>query len=329
MESRRPVILSTAIFLFAAALVPRHAAAQPAAEPPYPRIANLYGAGLQWKGFEAGMPYWRKLGLIAGGGSDWHNDYGSAQTLAAHERALAMATLLRRENPSVRILPYCDVIEGPDDPALPSGFWLRDASGARVSTWPGYFRVDTGKAEVLAATRDAILGRVYAAEGWDGVFLDCWQPEPTLVPALRAAAPGRFIVTNAGSFPKEVSPLVNGAMSEDELDLVASGKLAFADLMDRYRRWNRDSAKPAMSIVSCYPRSIDCDPWRWARKTEAERRAIIEEGRKADPAMMRFGLCFTLMGEGYFAYDAGTQARGGDWWYPEYDLPLEIGRAHV
>jgi hypothetical protein len=37
---------------------------------------------------------------------------------------------------------------------------------------------------------------------------------------------------------------------------------------------------------------------------------------------MRFGLTTALLGDGYFAYDAGTMARGNWWWYKEYDEPL-------
>jgi hypothetical protein len=321
--SKVALVLPLALAAFVAC---REAAAQdpPRAggEPSYPRIANLYGAGLSWKPFKEGLPYWKKLGMIIGGGSDWHNDYDSPQAAAAHSRALAATRALRAENPRIRVLPYYDIIEGPDNPSLPKEFWLRDASGARISTWPGFYRVDTKIAAVIEQTRRAILARAFKEGEWDGAFLDCWEPDGVLVPALRAAAAGRFIVTNAGRLPSVVSPLANGAMSEDELDLVAAGSLEFSDLMDRYLRWCRDSAKPALSVVSCYPRTIDCDPWRWAARSEAERRRIVDEGRTADPAMMRFGLCFTLMGDGYFAYDAGTQVRGGDWWYPEYDAPL-------
>jgi hypothetical protein len=271
---------------------------------------------------EQGMPYWKKLGLIVGGGSDWHFDYANPRTIASHEKALSAARALRRENPRARILPYYDVIEGPDDPALPPSYWLRGLWGKRVSTWPGFYRVDTKDKAVLDLTKDAILARAFAEEEWDGAFLDCWEPDGRLVPALRASAPGRFIVTNIGDLPREASGLANGAMSEDELNRVAAGKKDFAGLMDRYLRWCRESAKPALTIVSCHPRTIDADPWRWAKRSEEERRGILAEGMAADPAMMRFGLCFTLMGDGYFAYDGGTQARGSHWWYPEYEAPL-------
>jgi hypothetical protein len=289
---------------------------------PYPRIVNLYGAGLAWKSIDVGLPYWKKLGMIVGGGSDWHYDYDSTTTIAAHERARANAEILRKADPRIVILPYFDVIEGPYNPALPKNFWLYDTSGAKVSTWPGYYRVDTKNPSVLDMTKAAVLKRAFTEKVWDGSFLDCWEPDSYLVPSLRAAGPDQIIITNIGHLPREVSPLANGAMSEDELNLVTEGRLDFEDLMDRYQRWCRDSAKPALSIISCYPRTIDPDPWKWAKKSATERRRIIDAGRTDDMAMMRFGLSFTLMGEGFFAYDAGTQQRGTDWWYPEYDAPL-------
>lgn len=129
-------------------------------------------------------------------------------------------------------------------------------------------------------------------------------------------------MTNAGNLPQEVSSSANEALSEDELNRAAAGEIDVRDLMDRYRRWMRDSSKPAITSISCCPRTIDTDPWRWARKNDEERRKALEEAKESDPAMMRFGLCFTLMDDGYFAYDGGTQHRGSWWWYPEYDAPL-------
>lgn len=307
-----------------AAVLQAQSAGQAESEPSYPRIANLYGAGLSWRRIDEGMEYWKKLGLIAGGGSDWHYDYENPRTISSHEKARTAAQALRSINPRIRILPYYDVIEGPDNPALPASFWLQGKGGQRVSTWPGYYRVNTQDKAVLDFTKNAILARAFADDAWSGVFLDCWEPDSYLVPALRSSAPTRYIVTNIGSLPKTVSEQVNGAVSEDELNLVVDGKKDFDDLMDRYLRWCRDSAKPCLTIVSCHPRTIDADPWKWAKKSQAERESLLAEGRASDPAMMRFGLCFTLMGEGYFAYDGGTQARGSHWWYPEYDTDIGV-----
>jgi hypothetical protein len=156
---------------------------------PYPRIVNLYGAGLAWKSIDAGLPYWKKLGMIVGGGSDWHYDYDSTTTVAAHERARASAAILRKANPKIVIIPYFDVIEGPHNPALPKNFWLYDTSGAKISTWPGYYRVDTKNPLVLDMTKAAVLKQAFTEKVWDGSFLDCWEPDSYLVPSLRAAGP--------------------------------------------------------------------------------------------------------------------------------------------
>jgi hypothetical protein len=37
---------------------------------------------------------------------------------------------------------------------------------------------------------------------------------------------------------------------------------------------------------------------------------------------MRFGLAFTLMNDGYFAYEYGDTWHGNDWWYDELNVDL-------
>lgn len=44
-------------------------------DPPYPRIANCYGAGLGWQSWERGGEYWSKLDLFIGGCYDLHYDW--------------------------------------------------------------------------------------------------------------------------------------------------------------------------------------------------------------------------------------------------------------
>ena len=288
---------------------------------PYPRIANLYGAGLSWMNPAEGMPYWSRLGMIVGGGS-FHNDYEDKDMLSSAEQGARTAVLLRKTRPEIIILPYVNVLYGTKYGNLPADFWAKGTDGNRVSPWPGYWSVDASRQDVLAHTAGFIKTAIFANAAWDGVFLDCWAPDAYLVPAIRAASKDRFIIANTGRFSSEVSPLVNGTMSEDELNEAASGLLNFSNLVDRYLRWCGESAKPALSIISCHPRTIDTDPWLWAKKTVAERQAILEKESRADLPMMRFGLCFTLLGEGFFAYDGGPQDRGSHWWYPEYDVPL-------
>jgi hypothetical protein len=46
---------------------------------------------------------------------------------------------------------------------------------------------------------------------------------------------------------------------------------------------------------------------------------------------MRFGLCFTLMQDGYFTHEIGDTLHGSPWWYDEldYDLGTPLGKASM
>jgi len=97
----------------------------PPVDPPYPRIGNCYGAQLTKK-WEEGREYWSKLGLIVGGGYDLHYDWENprwTKTLRTVEENIAR---LRTVNPHVLVLPYVDVIEGPDNPNVPKHWWDLD-----------------------------------------------------------------------------------------------------------------------------------------------------------------------------------------------------------
>jgi hypothetical protein len=308
--------------LIAYALFASCASFEATGDPARPRVANLYGSGLGWADAEEGMAYWPKLGLIVGGGADWHYDFAAPER--AHSAALAAsrADAAMRANPALIVLPYVDAIESPDNPSFPSDFWLRGEDGARVSDWPGLWRIDTENEGARSYLRGGIVQHAFGNPAWSGVFIDRWEPDGLLIPGLRAAARGRIIMTNSGWLPETASALVNGALSEDELNSVADGTLDPRELMRRYRDWMRHSAKPATTTLCCHPRGVDTDPWAWAELSEADRESTVERHRQSDPAMLRFGLCFALMGDGFFAYDLGTMQRGQWWWYPEYDAPL-------
>jgi hypothetical protein len=97
-----------------------------AAEPnrsqsPFPRIGNCYGAGLGSKSWEEGGRYWLELGLIIGGCYDLHYDWRHARWPAVLARVERNLIQLHQVNPQVIVLPYVDVVEGPDNPNVPNG----------------------------------------------------------------------------------------------------------------------------------------------------------------------------------------------------------------
>lgn len=293
-----------------------------AIDPTFPRIGNCYRAGLGSKTWEQGSNYWSKLGLIIGGGFDLHYDWDQprwAGTLAKVEQNIAK---LRQVNPNVLVLPYVDVVEGPDNPAVPKPWWALK-QGERWSGWPGYFRINTGLTEVLQFNLDKVRDEICGRTCFDGVFYDCWGADDWLVPRTAALRDGKAVVmVNDWNLPRKGFATLNGALAEDELNRVIDGKVDFEDFLGRYLRWTRESRKPAVTMIVCRPQSLNDDAWRWHKLSYKEREAVAEQARTADEKTMRFGLATTLMGDGYFGYDTGTMGRGNWWWYREYDAPL-------
>jgi hypothetical protein len=293
-----------------------------AIDPSYPRIANCYGSGLGWETWDKGAEYWSKLDLFIGCGYDFHYDWDDPRwpkILAAVEENVRH---LREVNPNALVLPYVDVVEGPDNPAVPKGWWdLRD--GGRWSGWPGYYRINTSLSEVLEYNLAKVRAEVLGREFFDGVFYDCWHPDPWLVPRTAALRDGHAVVmVNDWNLPSTGFADLNGCLAEDELNRVIEGQVDFEDFLARYLRWTRESRRPAVTTLVCHPHGLDMDAWRWDKVDWQERTKIAEGLRTSDPRTMRFGLATALMGDGYFAYDCANLGRGQWWWYPEYDAPL-------
>jgi hypothetical protein len=294
----------------------------PAVNPPYPRIGNCYGAGLGWQPWEKGREYWSKLDLFIGGGYDLHYDWEHERwpdVLAAIEANVAR---VREVNPHALVLPYVDVVEGPDNPHLPAAWWdLRN--GERWSGWPGYFRVDTTLPEVLQYNLDKVREEILGRECFDGVFYDCWGPDAWLVPRTAESRDGQAIVmVNEWNLPRAGFAHLNGCLAEDELNRVVEGKVDFEEFLGRYLRWCTESRRPVTTMLVCHPRKMNMDPWHWSEVPWQERQAVVERLRDSDPRMLRFGLATTLLGDGYFGYDCANLGRGQWWWFPEYDAPL-------
>jgi hypothetical protein len=291
--------------------------------PPFPRIANCYGSGLGWRTWEQGAEYWSKLDLFIGGCYDLHYDWESDRWQQVMPRLEQNIARLREVNPNALVLPYVDVIEGPDNPGIPKAWWALNDKGERWSGWPGMFRINTTLPEVLQYNLDQVRENVFGREMFDGVFYDCWSPDPWLVPKTAALRDGKAVVMlNAWNLPREGFATLNGVLAEDEINRVIEGKVDFEDFLGRYLRWCTESRKPVVTTIVCRPQTINDDPWRWAKMTHEQRVAEQEKARANDEQSMRFGLATALMGDGYFGYDSGTMGRGNWWWYKEYDAPL-------
>jgi hypothetical protein len=301
-----------------------------AVNPPFPRIANCYGAQLPWADWEKCREYVGKLDLVIGGCYDLHYDWDDPRWPGILARCDERIALLRELNPHLLVLPYVDVIEGPDNPAVPAGWWALNDKGERWSGWPGYLRVRTELPEVLQYNLDQVREKVLGREVFDGVFYDCWDPDPWLVPRTAGLRDGQAVVmVNAWNLPARGMEHLNGALAEDEINRIITGQVDFDEFLGRYLRWCRESRKPVTTTLVCHPRPLNDDPWRWAAMTHEERVAEADRAHRDDQQTMRFGLATTLLGDGYFGYDTGTMGRGNWWWYPEYDAPLGYPRGEA
>jgi hypothetical protein len=290
---------------------------------PFPRIANLYGSGFGGLDWASGGSYWRKLDLIIGGGYDFHNDWNNPDVLRALPRVRANLQYLREANPEAIVVAYSLVSDGQYNPDLPDSFWKKDASGNRMSRWPGSNIIATDNPDVIDYAFKKSRELIFDTGVFDGVFYDGWAPDARLAGRASALSPGLFLVmTNPWNLPEKGYQWVNGVLSEDELNRVVDGTLEFEKVLKRYIGWTKRSLKPAITTMSCHPRTVSDDPWRWANLSNAERTKETADASMNDLPMMRFGLALSLMGDGYFAYDLGAHSRGAWWWYLEYDAPL-------
>jgi len=282
------------------------------------------GAQLQGKKWADSGTYWQKIDLFIGGSWDFHYDWDSEILTNTLATIAGNIEQIKKVNPHALVLPYVDVSEAPPNLRLPSHWWRLDDKGKKVSTWPGFFQIKTELPEVLKfnleKTRDVILSKDF----FDGVFYDCWGPDNWLVPETAKLRNGKAIVMfNTGNLPGENFDRANGALSEDEINIILDSKVDFENFLNRYLRWNTECRKPTVTTIVCRPRSINDDPWRWwSTLIAGKRQWEMEKARLEDQQTMRFGLATALMGDGYFAYDAGTMNRGNWWCYKEYDALL-------
>ncbi|MCC7495340.1 MAG: hypothetical protein IT204_23525 [Fimbriimonadaceae bacterium] len=297
-----------------------------AVNPPYPRIGNCYGAGLGWRTWEQGREYWSKVDLFIGGGYDLHYDWTHARWARHLANYEANARRILEVNPHALFLPYVDVVEGPYDPQLPAAWWdLRD--GQRWSGWPGMDRINTRRPDVLQYNLDQVREQILGRGFFDGVFYDCWGPDPWLVPRTAQLRNGQAVVmVNDWNLPSRGFGDLNGCLAEDEINRVITGKVDFEEFLGRYLRWCRESRRPVTTMLVCCPQGLDADVWGFQTLSHDQKVAYVEQARQQDQRTLRFGLTTTLLGDGYFGYDAANIGRGRWWWYPEYDAPLGYPR---
>lgn len=313
---------------------------------PYPRIANCYGAHLGQTLTQEQIQRYSRYGLLIGVG--WPpegNDVLNANLLE-----------LRRINPQQVQLDFATSApyEYPTMESFPADGWLMDMSGVRMAAWPGTDMINLTLPSVQQWHVTKCLNALNRKQV-HGVFIDSMAPvfddwaceiatgrrwqvdlngdgqpdtprsldglwaqsKRAILVKLRAEMPDRPLMINAAD--RSWRPLLNGILLEDVLEPVLNGEREWEDVLTEYLYWTSGPHRPMLTTIVT-PAGIEppFDPWRLP---EAEQKAFLDRGLR-EQQRMRFGLCTTLMGDGYHAFDLHTRWRGQDWWFPEYDTPL-------
>jgi len=252
---------------------------------------------------------------------------------------------IRAKNPDIVILAYVPTVSWNHvywtDPlheqqfrSIQESWWLTDAAGNKKSVWHGTtaLNLNSGWNEELSSfVQTDIMSTGY----WDGVFYDEVQDSIDWIGPIDTdndgqndigsaantrwanayvklfsdtrtkLGPGAIIITN-GSSNRAFAPFVNGRMFEtfpsstDSLNQWSQGVNDYLALED-------DLGYPAVNVLNVNTQNT---------------------GARADYQKVRFGITSTLLGDGYFAFDFGTQNHAQLWTYDEYDAFLGGPKDH-
>ena len=317
----------------------------PEANPSFPRTSNLWGmSGLLPKGLE----YCARIDL-------WLGAWFTPRQIAE----------LRRLNPDILILTSINAVE---NGGLPEDYYFHDIHGKKVEVWPGSYRLNLTKPYVAEhQARFAYQKMLEADLMVDGCFFDnvmttqSWQSrdiygkpflydadengevdDPAVLDAAwkagvfhemkvwrdlmpHAITTGHAYSLREPGIPEIFNGLSYGFVTADVLE----GETPFSWLWQDYHDWFRLGRPPVImnfesSPVDQIAYGYDYAPWD---KIPA---STLEFARTYYPEM-RFGLCLTLVNDGYFAHEFGDTWHGNDWWYDEldFDLGQPLGPAYL
>ena len=307
--------------------------------PSYPRIARFYGAGVYKGRSKEHLDLVSQYDLIVGG---------------VGANADKEVAYLRQKNPHIRLLFYYSIKENKAGrKEVKDSWWLRTIDGKHASDWPGQHKLNLTIPEVVDFVVNDILAKFHKASfQWDGIFFDCFEqrmrggrqfdldgdgkPDDKRELDRKWAAGVNRIVSegfrrtggkllymcNSWYLADGPYEYLNGSLGEGVIDRIYYGKShkwTWASNLALYHKWMKLGRKPCLvSLVNGDGKIHNA----WERKElykQGKMEADLEAARR-DEQRMRFGLATTLMGDGYFAYNAYTSR--GDWWYKEYDAPL-------
>lgn len=298
----------------------------------FPKLANYY---LDWDLTEAKIEELQKWDVVI-------------ISAGAYSRHPELVKKLRVLNPHISLLVYIPSQEIANfSPTLEDGnvwkdiynkvnandWWLYTADHQKVSTWPGTSWINASSS---AKTADGLQFTDYLAQtvvskflntgDFEGVFYDNmfddlswvgtnididnngladststvdarWQEGMNkLIAATKTLAPGKFVLANEKS--NFYNTQLNGKLREHFPGDYVHG---WKEEMERYIN-NQLAGQPRAYIINSDTNNINNDVY--------------------DLRKMRFTYGSSLLGNGYYSFDAGDQGHNSRWWYDEYNVNL-------
>ena len=256
---------------------------------------------------------------------------------------------IRALNPDIIILPYIATVSWNDAywvdelheamyEDIKSSWWLKDEDGDQVSVWPNTraLNLNTPWVPYLAShVKNVVLASGY----WDGVYYDEVQDSISWVGSVDVDRNGRadtasqadalwaenyeelfrttreligndYIVMTNGSSNPDFFPYVNGRMFE-----------TFPSSHNTLAEW-----KNMVGEYQEVENGVDYAPVNMINVNTDNTGGV---GSQDDYRAVRFGLATTLLGDGYFSYDEGTNNHATLWSYDEFDAYLGAPKSNL
>ncbi len=269
--------------------------------------------------------------------------------MLAQQNSASAIKKIRQLNPDVKILVYIASEEFPIsmydkwDPYPGTGLfykllsgikddmWLRDQSGKHVSFWLDFWMLNVSDypgasyrwSDYLS---DFVVDELLSSGLWDGVFYDNtwtgihwinngnididadgkvdskdeidsdWRIGMKKLFELTRQKAGDDVII-VGNGDRGYDDVVNGLYMENFTD---SNNAYWSEKMRLYSLIT-DSLEPTIAIIG---------------------NTNLNDLSSANYQRMRFGLSSSLLEDGYYAFDAGSNSHSELWWYDEYDVDL-------
>lgn len=260
-------------------------------------------------------------------------------------------SLLRTLNPDIKIIAYLSAMEFPNghynliessnDPwhqmknSISASWYLKDGSGNIHSIWPGNYSFNlTNYCPTINGKKfnswlpEFVNETLMQSGNWDGVFYD------NVLDGITQTNYGKVDVDNNGAV--DDATFANTAWREGNLELLKNTRaLLGADKIILNNSSSYGSNYINGRLYESWP-----DSWQGAwvgqmndyknleQKISSSPQIIIlnpntnNTGNNSNYQKVRYGIASTLMGNGYFAFDYGTQDHSQLWWYDEYTINL-------